>query len=86
MMKCKILRGLRILLSVAVLAAAGSRTEGLSLIVQQISTIGARQWLGLMVGSIVAGAPVIAPLSDRIALSLAYGPGRGSGSSTDNNA
>ncbi len=85
-MKCKILRGLRILLSVAVLAAAGSRTEGLSLMVQQISIIGARQWLGLMVGSIVAGAPVIAPLSNRIALSLAYGPGRGSGSSTDNTA
>ena len=34
MMKCKILRGLRILLSVAVLAAAGSRNEGLSLMVQ----------------------------------------------------
>ena len=83
-MKCKILRGLRILLSVAVLAAVGSRTEGLSPMVQQISIIGARQWLGLMAGSIVAGAPVIAPLSNRIALSLAYGSGRGSGSSTDN--
>ena len=57
MMKCKILRGLRILLSVAVLAAAGSRNEGLSLMVQQISVIGPRQWLGLMAGSIVAGAP-----------------------------
>jgi hypothetical protein len=85
-MKCKILRGLRILLSVAVLAAAGSRTEGLSLIIQQISVIGPRQWLGLMAGSIVAGAPVIAPLSDRIALSLAYGPRRASGSTTGNNA
>jgi hypothetical protein len=62
-MKCKVLRGLRILLSLVALAAVGSRTEGLSLMVQQISTIGARQWLGLMVGSIVAGAPVIAPLS-----------------------
>ena len=85
-MKCKILRGLRILLSVAVLAAAGSRNEGLSLMVQQISLIGPRQWLGLMAGSTVAGAPVIAPLSDRIALSLAYGPGRASGNSTDNSA
>jgi hypothetical protein len=85
-MKCKILRGLGILLSVAVLAAAGSRTEGLSLMVQQISIIGARQWLGLMAGSIVAGAPVIAPLSDRIALSLAYGPGQAAGSSTDSTA
>ncbi len=85
-MKNKAFRALRILLSVAVLAAAGSRTEGFSLMVQQISIIGARQWLGLMVGSIVAGAPVIAPLSNRIALSLAYGPGRASGNSTDNSA
>ena len=54
--------------------------------VQQISVIGPRQWLGLMAGSIVAGAPVIAPLSDRIALSLAYGPGRASGNSTENSA
>ncbi len=74
-MKCKVLRALRILLSLVALAAVGSRTEGLSLMVQQISTIGARQWLGLIVGSIVAGAPVIAPLSDRIALSLVYRAG-----------
>jgi hypothetical protein len=39
-MKCKVLRGLRILLSVVALAAAGSPTEGLSLMVQQISIIG----------------------------------------------
>ncbi len=56
-MKCKILRGLRILLSVAVLAAAGSRNEGLSLMVQQISIIGARQWLGLMAGGTIRQAP-----------------------------
>ena len=56
-MKCKILRGLRILLSVAVLAAAGSRTEGLSLMVQQISIIGPRQWLGLMVGRSLPARP-----------------------------
>jgi hypothetical protein len=43
--------------------------------VQQIGSVGARQWLGLMVGSIVASSPVIAPLSDRIALSLAYRTG-----------
>jgi hypothetical protein len=85
-MKCKVLRGLRILLSVVALAAAGSPTEGLSLMVQQISIIGARQWLGLMVGSIVAGAPVIAPLSHRIALSLAYRAGPFAKSSTDNTA
>jgi len=57
------------------LAVGGSRNEALSLVVQQIRVIGPRQWLGLMAGSIVAGAPVIAPLSNRIALSLAYGPG-----------
>jgi hypothetical protein len=85
-MKCKVLRGLRILLSVVALAAAGSPTEGLSLMVQQISIIGARQWLGLMVGSIVAGALVIAPLSHRIALSLAYRAGPFAKSSTDNTA
>jgi len=85
-MKCKVLRGLRILLSVVAFAAAGSRTEGLGLLVQQISIIGARQWLGLMVGSIVAGAPVIAPLSHRIALSLAYRASPVVESSTDNTA
>jgi hypothetical protein len=85
-MKCKIFRGLRILLSVVVFAAAGSRTEGLSLIVQQISIIGPRQWLGLMAGSIVAGAPVIAPLSNRIALSLAYRVGPAAESGADNTA
>jgi hypothetical protein len=85
-MKCKMLRGLRILLSVVALVAAGSRTEGLSLMVQQISIIGARQWLGLMVGSILAGAPVIAPLSDRIALSLVYRAGPATESGTDNTA
>ena len=82
-MKCKIFRGLRILLSVVVFAAAGSRTEGLSLLVQQISVIGPRQWLGLMAGSIVAGAPVIAPLGDRIALSLAHRVGPAAESGTD---
>ncbi len=85
-MKCKVFRGLRILLSVLAFAAAGSRTEGLSLAVQQISVIGARQWLGLMAGSIIAGAPVIAPLSDRIALSLVYRAGPATESGTDNTA
>jgi hypothetical protein len=71
-MKRKVLLASRILLSIVAFVAAGSRTEGLSLMVQQISSVGARQWLGLMVGSIVASSPVIAPLSERIALSLTY--------------
>jgi hypothetical protein len=54
--------------------------------VQQISSVGARQWLGLMVGSIVASSPVIAPLSDRIALSLAYRTGPVVESRTDHAA
>jgi hypothetical protein len=77
-MKRKLLLGLRILLSVVVLAAVGSRSDGLGLAVEQIRIIGARQWLGLMAGSIVAGVPVIASLSDRIAGSLAY-PSAGGG-------
>lgn len=72
-MKNKAFRALRVLLSVAVLAAGGSRSEGLNLVVQQIRLVGTRQWLGLVAGSIVAGAPLIAPLGDRIARSLVYG-------------
>ena len=83
-MKCKAFRALGILLSIAVLAAGGSRNETLNLVVQQIRVIGARQWLGLMAGSIVAGAPVIAPLGDRIALSLAHGAGPAAASDIDN--
>ena len=54
--------------------------------VQQISSVGARQWLGLMVGSIVASSPVIAPLSERIALSLTYRTGPVVESRTDHAA
>jgi hypothetical protein len=85
-MKRKVLLASRILLSVVAFVAAGSRTEGLSLMVRQISSVGARQWLGLMVGSIVASSPVIAPLSDRIALSLAYRTGPVVESRTDHTA
>jgi hypothetical protein len=85
-MKRKVLLASRILLSIVAFVAAGSRTEGLSLMVQQISSVGARQWLGLMVGSIVASSPVIAPLSDRIALSLAYRTGPVVESRTDHAA
>jgi hypothetical protein len=85
-MKRKVLLASRILLSIVAFVVAGSRTEGLSLMVQQISSVGARQWLGLMVGSIVASSPVIAPLSDRIALSLAYRTGPVVESRTDHTA
>jgi len=54
--------------------------------VQQISSVGARQWLGPMIGSIVASSPVIAPLSERIALSLAYRTGPVVESRTDHAA
>jgi len=85
-MKNKALRALCVLLSIAAVATGGSRNEGLNLVVQQIRIIGARQWLGLVAGSIVAGAPVIAPLSDRIALSVAYGPGPVAKRGLDNTA
>ncbi len=87
-MKHKALRGLLVVLSIIGFAAGGGQHDGLNLLVEQIRTIGARQWLGLMAGSIVAGAPVIAPLTERIARSL---PGRAvpaaeSGTGTGNTA
>ena len=72
-MKHKAVRGLGIALSLVVFAIGGSQHDGLNLMVQQIRAIGARQWLGLMAGSIVGNAPAIAPLTERIARSL---PGR----------
>jgi hypothetical protein len=56
---------LRLLLGL-ILFAVGS-TGGLDLVVQHIQTIGPRQWLSLMAGSIVSNAPVVAPVSQRIA-------------------
>ena len=44
-------------------ASGSGQTGGLGLVVQQIETIGPRQWLSLMAGSIVFSAPV----SQRIA-------------------
>jgi hypothetical protein len=61
---------LGIALSLIAFAAGGSQYDGLNLIIQQIRAIGARQWLGLMAGSIVGSAPAIAPLTERIARSL----------------
>jgi hypothetical protein len=69
-MKHKALRGLRVVLALMVFAARGGQHDGFNLVVQQIGIIGPRQWLGLMAGAIVASAPVIAPLTERIARSL----------------
>jgi hypothetical protein len=70
-MKHKVLRGLRVVLGLIVVfagaASGGGQRDGFSLVVQQIALIGPRQWLGLMAGSIVLSAPVIAPLTDVIA-------------------
>ena len=83
-MKHKAIRGLGIALSLIVFAVGGSQHDGLNLVVQQIRAIGARQWLGLMAGTIVASAPAIAPLTERIARSLPRGtvPAAESGTST----
>ena len=69
-MKHKAFRVLGVALSLIAFAAGGSQYDGLNLVVQQIRAIGARQWLGLMAGSIVGSAPAIAPLTERIARSL----------------
>jgi hypothetical protein len=70
-MKHKALRGLRVVLGLIVVFAGasggGGQRDGFSLVVQQIALIGPRQWLGLMAGSVVSSAPVIAPLTDVIA-------------------
>jgi hypothetical protein len=69
-MKCKALFGLRLLLGLLAFALGNGQTGGLSLVVQQLETIGPRQWLGLMAGSIVSSTPVIAPVGERIARAL----------------
>jgi len=55
-MKYNALFGLRLLLGLVLLAAGSGQTGGLGLVVQQIETIGPRQWLSLMAGSIVSSA------------------------------
>jgi hypothetical protein len=64
-MKFKALFGLQLLLGLVLFAAGSGPTGGLDLVVQQIRTIGPRQWLSLMVGTIVPNAPM--PVSQRIA-------------------
>ena len=66
-------RGLGIALSLAALAIGGSQQGGLNLVLQQMSDIGTRQWLGLMAGSIIGSAPAIAPFAERITRSLPTG-------------
>ena len=70
-MKHNALRGLRLVLGLIVVfagaAGGGGQRDGFSLVVQQIALVGPRQWLGLMAGSIVSSAPVIAPLTHVIA-------------------
>ena len=69
-MKCKALFGLRLLLGLILFAVGSGQTGGLDLVVQHIQTIGPRQWLSLMAGSIVSNAPAVAPVSQRIAPAL----------------
>jgi hypothetical protein len=69
-MRHKTLCGLRLALGLLLFAAGSGPTGGLGLVVQQIEIIGARQWLSLLAGSIVPSAPVIAPVSKRIARAL----------------
>jgi hypothetical protein len=57
------------------LFVVGSRQPGgFDLVIQQIEFIGARQWLSLLAGSIVSSAPVITPVSRRIARAFPHGP------------
>jgi hypothetical protein len=53
-MKYKTLFWLRLLVGLVLFAAGGGQTGGLGLVVQHIETIGPRQWLSLMAGSIVS--------------------------------
>ena len=66
-MKFNALFGLRLLLGLLLLAVGSGQTGGVDLVVQQIRTIGPRQWLSLVAGSIMSNAPVVAPVSQRIA-------------------
>ena len=66
-MKYKALFGLRLVLGLLLFASGSGQTGGLGLVVQQIETIGPRQWLSLMAGSIVSSTPLVTPMSQRIA-------------------
>ena len=60
-MKHRTLRGLQLLLGLVLFAVGSGQPGGFDLVVQQIEIMGARQWLGLMAGS------VIAPVRQRVA-------------------
>lgn len=62
-MRYKALFGLRLLLGLLLFASGSGQTGGLSLVVQQIETIGPRQWFSLMAGSIVSSAAARARLN-----------------------
>ena len=62
-MKCKALLALRLLLRLLVFAAGSDQTGGFGLVLQQIETIGPRQWLTLMAGTIVSGTPITAQIA-----------------------
>ena len=66
-MKRKALGGLHLLFSLALFAIGPGSAGGFRIFAQQIQIMGARQWLGLMAGSVVASTPVLAPVSRRIA-------------------
>jgi hypothetical protein len=70
-MKFNALFGLRLLLGLLLLAVGSGQTGGVDLVVQQIRTIGPRQWLSLVAGSIMSNAPVVAPVSQRMARATA---------------
>jgi|AmaraimetP72IA01_FD_contig_31_5504887_length_449_multi_10_in_0_out_0_2 hypothetical protein len=68
----KALLGLQLLLGIILLAVGGSQSGGLRLLVQQIETIGPRQWLGLMAGSIALSMPAVVPVTQRIARAVSH--------------
>ena len=74
-MKCKALFGLRLLLGLVLFAIGSGQTGGFDVVVRQIETIGPRQWLNLMAGSLASSA-VVAPVDRRIAAVLAIAPAR----------
>ena len=72
-MKYRALYGLRLLLGLILFAVGSGQTGGLDVVIQHIQTIGPRQWLTLMAGSIVSNTPMVAPVSQRIALAVPHG-------------
>jgi hypothetical protein len=55
-MSSRHLSWLRLLVGLVLFATGSGQTGGLGLVVQQIETIGPRQWLSLMAGSMVSSA------------------------------